>query len=105
MQMPSDILGRDLLCYKRGLANMFPDYPLDFSTMLGDIGWFGREGQFIRLVNCFEDGHRNQNGLPPNFTSLEVPDDRKVEIEEDLHPGEILCTPGATVSSVTDIYE
>lgn len=84
---------------------MFPDYPLDFSTMLGDIGWFGNQGQFIRLFNCFEDGHRNQNGLPPNFAYLHIPDDKKVEIEEDLRSGEILCSAGTIISEVSDPNE
>ncbi|KAK7690499.1 hypothetical protein QCA50_005597 [Cerrena zonata] len=102
MQRPSDVLGKELLCYKRGLANMFPDYPLDFSTELGDIGWFGRDGQFIRLFNCFEDSHRNNSGIPPNFVCLHIPDDMKVVVENDLDSGEILCSPETIVSSVQD---
>ncbi|KAK7690498.1 hypothetical protein QCA50_005596 [Cerrena zonata] len=73
--------------------------------MLGDIGWLGNQGQFIRLFNCFEDGHRNKSGLPPNFAYLHIPDDKKVEIHDDLRPGEILCTPGATILAVTDPEE
>lgn len=105
MPRPSYVLWKELLCYKRGAANMFPDYPLDFSTVLGDIGWIGNQGQFIRLFNCFEDGHRNKAGLPPNFAYLHIPDDKKVEIDDDLSPGEILCSPGTTILSLTNPEE
>lgn len=81
---------------------MFPDYPLDYSTELGDIGWFGRDGQFIRLFNCFGDGYRNTSGIPPNFISLEIPEQMKVVIENDLDSGEILCSPGTAVATVKD---
>ena len=100
MQRPSYVLTKELLRYKRGAANLWPEYPLDFHTEIGDIGWFGGEGQFIRLFNCFGDGQRNNSGIPPKFVPLTIPEQYIVDIEEDLQAGEILCTPGATVTEI-----
>ena len=100
MQRPSDILAKDLLRYKRGAANLWPEYPIDFQTELGDIGWFGADGQFIRLFNCFEDGIRNESGIPNDFVPLEIPKEYFVEIKEDLKAGELLCTPGASLTEI-----
>lgn len=96
----SAVLAKELLCFKRGAANLWPDHPLDFSTELGDVGWIGRDGQFIRLVNTFKDGHRNIHGLPPKFVLWDVPKEYFKEIPIDLRPGETLCTAGATVTKI-----
>ena len=100
MQRASYVLSKELFRYKRGAANLWPDYPLDFSTELGDVGWFGGEGQFIRLFNCFGDGYRNNSGIPPKFYPLQIPEEYFVDIEDDLKPGELLCTPGALVKEL-----
>lgn len=100
MQRPSYVLTKELLRYKRGAANLWPEYPLDFQTELGDIGWFGGDGQFFRLFNCFGDGHRNNSGIPQKFIPLKIPAEYIVEIEEELKAGELLCTPGASLTEI-----
>ncbi|KAK7686508.1 hypothetical protein QCA50_010106 [Cerrena zonata] len=101
MLRPSYVLAKELMCYKRGAANLYPEYPLDFQTEIGDVGWIGTDGQFIRLVNCFQDGHRNTSGLPPNFVPLHIPEEDIADIEEDLRPGELLCSPGAILTEIS----
>ena len=100
MQRPSEILAKELLRYKRGAANLWPEYPLDYQTEIGDVGWFGADGQFIRLFNCFGDGPRNNSGIPSNFVPLVIPEQYMVDIEEDLRPGEVLCSPGAILTEI-----
>lgn len=105
MQRGSYVLAKELTRYKRGAPNLWPEYPLDFPTELGDVGWFGGEGQFIRLFNCFGDGYRNTSGIPPGFVSLKIPDELIVDIEEDLKAGELLSTPGTLVTEIEQMEE
>ena len=100
MQRPSYVLTKELIRYGLGAANLWPEYPLDFPTELGDIGWFGADGQFIRLFNCFGDGHRNNSGIPPNFVPLKLPEDSIVEIEEFIPAGMLYCSPGSIVTEI-----
>ncbi|CAL1712640.1 unnamed protein product [Somion occarium] len=99
MQRPAMILQRELLHHNRGAAYMYPNYPLDYEIKLGDIGWFGWDGQFIRLFNVMVDSSdpRNTYGLPEDYEWLDIPTHLRQNIPHDLSPGQILCSSSAEV--------
>lgn len=73
---------------------------MEHAIEIGDVGWFGSDGQFYLLFNATkgESDPRNMNGVPQSFQPLELPRQLFSDSSNHMEAGQVCTSIGVDVS-------